>query len=287
MQQRTIGRNGPQVSALGLGRMGMNMNYGPAASPDEMIVLIRTVVDKGVTFFDTAEIYGPFTNEELVGEALTPVRDQVVIATKFGLLPICLRRKTRRRRRGDGVQHRRELRVDGTRTAVEEPQSRHGPIRRLVIKIQPRQLLVRVLAGRAVRPTRATAPRGHGADRNRSELTGIRDTPRPIMLPHSPPGFRTPGNDTQLGAQRVSECRDKRELRPHLARGEQAAYARGVAVDAPRQLGLGDAQINPERVKLPDHGAGLCGLAGRLLICRTVLRVLHPPIPAALMARAR
>ena len=84
MQQRTIGRNGPQVSALGLGCMGMSMNYGPAASRDEMIVLIRTAVDKGVTFFDTAEIYGPFTNEELVGEALTPVRDQVVIATKFG-----------------------------------------------------------------------------------------------------------------------------------------------------------------------------------------------------------
>jgi hypothetical protein len=121
------------------------------------------------------------------------------------------------------------------------------------------------------------------SSRRRSELTGIRDTPRPIMLPHSPPGFRTPGNDTQLGAQRVSQCRDKRELRPHLARGEQAAYARGVAVDAPRQLGLGDAQINPERVKLPDHGIGLCELARCLLIRRTVLRVLHAPIPAALM----
>ena len=62
----------------------MSVNYGPAASRDEMIVLIRTAVDKGITFFDTAEAYGPFTNEELVGEALTPVRDQVVIATKFG-----------------------------------------------------------------------------------------------------------------------------------------------------------------------------------------------------------
>jgi hypothetical protein len=133
--------------------------------------------------------------------------------------------KPRRRCRGDCVQHRRELRVDGTRTTVEELQSRHGPIRRLVINDRPRQLLVRVLARRAVRPTRATVPRGHGADRSRSELTGIRDTPRPIMLPHSPPGFRTPGNDTQLGAQRVSQCRDKRELRPHLSRGEQAAYA--------------------------------------------------------------
>ncbi len=84
MQQRTIGRNGPQVSALGLGCMGMSVNYGRAASRDEMITLIRTAVDKEVTFFDTAELYGPFTNEELVGEALAPVRDQVVIATKFG-----------------------------------------------------------------------------------------------------------------------------------------------------------------------------------------------------------
>src|SRR5712691_4369304 len=84
MQQRTIGRNGPQVSALGLGCMGMSVNYGRAASRHEMIALIRTAVDKGVTFFDTAELYGPFTNEELVGEALAPVRDQVVIATKFG-----------------------------------------------------------------------------------------------------------------------------------------------------------------------------------------------------------
>jgi aryl-alcohol dehydrogenase-like predicted oxidoreductase len=84
MQERTIGRDGPQVSALGLGCMGMSTNYGPAARRDEMIVLIRTAVDKGVTFFDTAEVYGPFTNEELVGQALAPVRDQVMIATKFG-----------------------------------------------------------------------------------------------------------------------------------------------------------------------------------------------------------
>ena len=84
MQERTIGRDGPQVSALGLGCMGMSVNYGPAASRDEMIVLIRTAVDMGVTFFDTAEVYGPFTNEELVGQALAPVRDQVMIATKFG-----------------------------------------------------------------------------------------------------------------------------------------------------------------------------------------------------------
>ena len=82
MQQRKIGNL--EVSALGLGCMGMSANYGPPADRQEMIALIRTAVERGVTFFDTAEVYGPFTNEELVGEALAPVRSQVVIATKFG-----------------------------------------------------------------------------------------------------------------------------------------------------------------------------------------------------------
>jgi aryl-alcohol dehydrogenase-like predicted oxidoreductase len=84
MQQRTLGTNGLQVSALGLGCMGMSFGYGPAHDPQEMIQLIRASVEQGVTFFDTAEVYGPWANEELVGEALQPVRDQVVIATKFG-----------------------------------------------------------------------------------------------------------------------------------------------------------------------------------------------------------
>jgi aryl-alcohol dehydrogenase-like predicted oxidoreductase len=83
MQKRTLGGD-LEVSALGLGCMGMSANYGPPADRNEMIELIRTAVDLGVTFFDTAESYGPFTNEILVGEALAPVRDQVVIATKFG-----------------------------------------------------------------------------------------------------------------------------------------------------------------------------------------------------------
>jgi len=84
MQKRKLGRNGPEVSALGLGCMGMSYGYGPAADKQEMIALIRSAVERGVTFFDTAEVYGPFTNEELVGEALAPFRGQVVIATKFG-----------------------------------------------------------------------------------------------------------------------------------------------------------------------------------------------------------
>jgi aryl-alcohol dehydrogenase-like predicted oxidoreductase len=84
MQKRTLGKSNLEVSAIGLGCMGMSFGYGPAADKKEMISLIRSAVERGVTFFDTAEVYGPFTNEELVGEALAPLRDQVVIATKFG-----------------------------------------------------------------------------------------------------------------------------------------------------------------------------------------------------------
>ena len=84
MQTRTLGNSGLTVSALGLGCMGMNHHRGPAPDRKEMIALIRAAVERGVTFFDTAEIYGPFTNEELVGEALEPFRKDVVIATKFG-----------------------------------------------------------------------------------------------------------------------------------------------------------------------------------------------------------
>ena len=84
MQKRTLGKSGLEVSALGFGCMGLSFGYGPATSRDEGIAVIRAAFDGGVTFFDTAEAYGPFTNEELVGEALGPVRDQVVIATKFG-----------------------------------------------------------------------------------------------------------------------------------------------------------------------------------------------------------
>jgi aryl-alcohol dehydrogenase-like predicted oxidoreductase len=84
MQKRKLGKSNLEVSALGLGCMSMSFGYGPPADKQDMIALIRTAVDRGVTFFDTAEAYGPFTNEELVGEALAPVRDQAVIATKFG-----------------------------------------------------------------------------------------------------------------------------------------------------------------------------------------------------------
>jgi len=85
LKKRTLGRRGLEVSALGLGCMGMSHGYGPAGDKQEMISLLRTAVERGVTFFDTAEVYGPFTNEALVGEALAPFRDRVVIATKFGI----------------------------------------------------------------------------------------------------------------------------------------------------------------------------------------------------------
>src|SRR5438105_640063 len=84
MQKRRLGKSNFEVSTLGLGCMGMSFSYGPAVDKQEMIGLIRAAVERGVTFFDTAEVYGPFTNEELVGEALTPFRGQVMIATKFG-----------------------------------------------------------------------------------------------------------------------------------------------------------------------------------------------------------
>src|ERR1043165_2036045 len=84
MEKRKLGRSGLEVSALGLGCMGMSYAYGQTPDKQEMISLIRAAVDRGVTFFDTAEVYGPFANEELVGEALAPVRERVVIATKFG-----------------------------------------------------------------------------------------------------------------------------------------------------------------------------------------------------------
>ena len=84
IQKRILGKSNLEVSALGLGCMGMSFGYGPAADKKEMISLIRSAVERGVTFFDTAEVYGPFTNEELVGEALSPFLGQVVIATKFG-----------------------------------------------------------------------------------------------------------------------------------------------------------------------------------------------------------
>src|SRR5881275_809143 len=87
MQKRKLGKSNLEVSAIGLGCMGMSVSYGPPKDKQEMISLLHAAVQRGVTFFDTAEVYGPFANEELVGEGLAPFRKQVVIATKFGFKP--------------------------------------------------------------------------------------------------------------------------------------------------------------------------------------------------------
>src|SRR6202051_1838246 len=87
MKKRKLGKSNLEVSAIGLGCMGLSFGLGPAVDKKEGVALSRAAVERGVTFFDTAEVYGPFTNEELVGEALAPFRDQVVIATKFGFKP--------------------------------------------------------------------------------------------------------------------------------------------------------------------------------------------------------
>jgi len=84
MQKRKLGKSNLQVSAIGLGCMGMSFSYGPPKDKQEMTTLLHAAVERGITFFDTAEVYGPFLNEELLGEALAPFRGQVVIATKFG-----------------------------------------------------------------------------------------------------------------------------------------------------------------------------------------------------------
>src|SRR5256886_15848998 len=85
MKTRKLGKSGLEVSAIGLGCMGMSFGYGPPKNKQEMMALLRAAVERGVTFFDTAEVYGPFTNEELVGEALAPFRKQGVVATKLGV----------------------------------------------------------------------------------------------------------------------------------------------------------------------------------------------------------
>jgi aryl-alcohol dehydrogenase-like predicted oxidoreductase len=87
MMTRTLGQAGLQVSALGLGCMGMSWSYSPIPDRNDMLALLRAAVERGVTFFDTAEVYGPYANEELLGEALAPFRNEVVIATKFGWAP--------------------------------------------------------------------------------------------------------------------------------------------------------------------------------------------------------
>ena len=174
MQKRTLGDSRLEVSAIGLGCMGMSQSYLPIPDREEMIGLIRTAVERGVTFFDTAQVYGPFTNEELVGEALEPVRDQVVIATKFGFdLEDGGSRRRRQPPGNDQAERRRvaEAAPDGhDRPALPAPR-------------------------RPERPDRGRRRHGQGADRRRQgaalrPLGGGRadDPPRPCRpTRHRPP----------------------------------------------------------------------------------------------------
>lgn len=116
MKSRILGNDGLEVSAIGLGCMGMSHGYGPAGDKAEMIKLIRAAVEKGVTFFDTAEVYGPYTNEELLGEALAPFGDEVVVATKFGW---------RSGDKGPSIEHGMDSRPDTIKKVIE------GSLRRL------------------------------------------------------------------------------------------------------------------------------------------------------------
>ncbi len=118
MQKRKLGKSNLEVSALGLGCMGMSFGLGPPADKQEMIALIGAAVERGVTFFDTAEVYGPFTNEELVGEALAPFREKVVIATKFGFAPI------RKAAQGGLPEQPAGAHQGGRRSLAQAPQDR-------------------------------------------------------------------------------------------------------------------------------------------------------------------
>src|SRR5215831_12826550 len=120
MQKRTLGKSNLEVSAIGLGCMGMSWSYGPAKDKKEMTALLRAAVERGVTFFDTAEVYGPLANEELVGEALAPFRNKVVIATKFGwkIDPRAERRPTALDSRPEHIKEVAEASLKRLRTDV-------------------------------------------------------------------------------------------------------------------------------------------------------------------------
>ena len=171
MQKRTLGRDGLEVSALGLGCMGLSHGYGPATDTQDAVSLIRTAYERGVTFFDTAQVYGPFTNEEVVGEALEPIRDQVVIATKFGFeLP----------------SHRRAA-------ELEQPPGLHPAVRRRVAEAPAhrRDRPSLPAPGRSERADRGRCGDREGSDR-RGQGRGISASRRPALrrsaapMPSSP-----------------------------------------------------------------------------------------------------
>jgi aryl-alcohol dehydrogenase-like predicted oxidoreductase len=171
MKMRTLGQHGPQVSALGLGCMGLSFGLGPATDRGDAVRLIRAAVERGVTFFDTAQIYGPYTNEEVVGEALAPVRDQAVIATKFGFAydgdgkpaggldsrPETIRRGTEdslRRLRTDRIDLLYQHRVDPA-VPIEEVA---GTVRELIAEGKVRHFGLSEAGVRTIRRAHAVQP---------------------------------------------------------------------------------------------------------------------------------
>ena len=124
MQKRKLGKSNLEVSALGLGCMGMSFSYGPPKDKQEMTTLLHAAVDRGITFFDTAEVYGPFLNEELVGEALAPFRGKVVIATKFGFDVESGQRSSRHEGRAAGREQPAGTYQAGRRRLAQAAQSR-------------------------------------------------------------------------------------------------------------------------------------------------------------------
>ena len=245
MDKRILGSGGLEVSALGFGCMGMSQSFGPnPGDRAQMIDLLRTAVDRGVTFFDTAEVYGPFVNEELVGEALAPVRDQVVIATKFGFAFDEQGRQTGLSSRPEHIRHAvdgslRRLGTDTHRPALPAPRRPAGADRG---RRRHRQGAHRGRQGPPLRPVRGRRahhpPRARGAPGHRTAervlavlaRTRSRDHPDPAgarhragpvqparpRLPHRRASTRPPPSATATSAppSRGSPPRPERPTRP-------------------------------------------------------------------------
>ena len=177
MQKRKLGKSNLEVSALGLGCMGMSFSYGPPKDKQEMTSLLRAAVERGITFFDTAEVYGPFTNEELVGEALAPFREQVVIATKFGfdLSPVSTTRAEARPGLNSRPEHIKQavegslkrLKIDVIDLLYQHRVDPNVPIEDVagavkeLIQAGQGQALRPFRSGRADDPPRPRGPAGH------------------------------------------------------------------------------------------------------------------------------
>ena len=241
MQKRKLGKSNLEVSALGLGCMGMSSAYGPAADRQEMVSLIRSAVDRGITFFDTAEAYGPFANEELVGEALAPLRGQVVIATKFGFginpdgsryglnsRPDHIREVTdaaRKRLRTDTIDLLYQHRVDPN-VPIEEVA---GTVKALILEGKVRHFGLSEAAAETIRRAHAIQPVAavqseYSLWTRDPELNGVLTTCEELgigFVPFSPlgAGFLTGRIDSTTTFERT----DFRNLSPRFAPDARAA----------------------------------------------------------------